>query len=296
MDLYNGATVLVTGGAGSIGSAVVRELLNHAPYAVRVFDRDEHRSFLLPRKLPGRQLRLLLGDVTDRDRLFEAMQGVDVVFHCAALKHVNLCENNPQEATKVNVMGTRNVLDIAAQCNVHRLLFLSTDKVARPKSVMAETKALAEKHVTRFNRVHKHPEAIAVRLGNVMYSSGSLGEIIKDHVQRGAPWPLTSLEMRRFFISAEEAAKFIVRACAEGQGGEIWIPVMPKLHVVEMGQMMVQKWVSELGVDYDPNPGGPNYRLVGVKPGENIDEALWTEDEAATLDRRDGFYVIPPPL
>ena len=288
-DIYTGSTILVLGGTGSIGSAIVEELLRHAPKAVRIFSRSEEKQFWMKRQHKGRQTRFLLGDIRDINRLRRAMRNVDYVFHCAALKHVAMCEDNPSEALSINAVGTQNVLDVAAERGVKRVLHVSTDKVCEPVSVMGETKALAEKIATRFNRHDDTPVVVTMRLGNVMYSSGSLGQIIRERVRKGLPYHITDPDMRRFFITRAEVAKFGLRALADGNVGEVWIPDMEEHNIVDMARKMARKAARDFKVDYDPD----NYTVIGAGRYENAREALWTDAEHLRIKLRKGESVIP---
>ena len=288
-DIFSDSTILVTGGTGSIGSAIVRELLTLAPRAVRIFSRSEEKQFWMKRELLGRQVRFLLGDIRDRERLSEAMCGVDYVFHCAALKHVDMCEYNPQEAVSVNATGTVNVLHAATAAGVKALLHLSTDKVANPNCVMAWTKGVAESAAKTHWRWNDHPRVVIVRLGNVLYSSGSLGAVISECVQKGQAYPLVNREMSRYFISAPTAAAFIVRALLDGKSGEVWIPPMDERKVRDVARMMAAEAAKCYGKDYDPD----NCVLCEPKAGENVRESLWTDSELLRIENRGDACIIP---
>ncbi len=285
MSIFADTTILVTGGTGSIGSQVVEVLLRHAPRAVRILSRGELAQFEMKRRMKGRHTRFLIGDVRDRERLLEAMQGCDYVFHCAAMKHVDLCEHNVSEAIKTNIDGTRNVLSVAKFTpTVKKVLHLSTDKVATPTSVMAQTKLLVEKLATRHWWHEDRPAVVTARMGNVMYSSGSFTSLVRDAVRKGRPYRITDPRMSRFFISGLRAAEWVVNALEYGEAGEIWVPAMRETNIVDKAREVVE--ATSLGADPD------NYITVGSQSSENLREALWTEEEGKRLRSVDGGYVI----
>lgn len=290
MSMYTDSTILVTGGTGSIGSGVVAELLKHAPRAIRVLSRNEERQFWMSRKYKGRQLRFLIGDIRDLDRLSDAMHGADYVFHCAAMKHVDMCQYNPQEANETNVNGTMNVLRAATHAGVKRLLHLSTDKVVQPNCVMAATKLTAEQTALAHNRWQDKPVCVVVRMGNVLYSSGSLAQIISECVRKGVRYALTDPDMRRYFITIEKAASWLVRALAEGSAGDIWIPDMTEWRIGDLAPRIARQCAAAHKVQYEYVD---DYLTIGAKPWENFREELWTEREAARLRQIDDGWVIP---
>ncbi len=288
-NAFENETILVTGGTGSIGSQVVEALLKHAPHAVRIMSRGELAQFEMKRRMRGRRTRFLIGDVRDKDRLFEAMHGCDYVFHCAAMKHVGICEHNVAEAFKTNLHGTENVLAVAKFTpSVRKVLHLSTDKVVTPTSTMALSKLSAERLVTRHYRHEDRPAVVTVRMGNVIDSSGSFTSLVREAVRAGKPYHITDARMRRFFITKKRAADWVVKALIHGDAGEIWVPMMCEYGIVEMGQSIARNEAHALGIDYDPD----NYEVVGAKDNENFREALWTDDERKRLRSVAGGFVI----
>jgi len=290
MSIYTDATILVTGGTGSIGSRVVAELLKHAPRAIRILSRNEEKQFWMRRKYLGRTLRFLIGDIRDRDRLSDAMHGVDYVFHCAAMKHVDMCQYNPQEANKTNVDGTMNVLRAATHAGVKRLVHLSTDKIVQPNCVMAATKLAAEQTVLAHNRWQDRPVCIVARMGNVLYSSGSLAQIICRCVRLGKRYTLTDPDMRRYFISGEDAARWLLCALMGGDAGDIWIPRMTEWRIGDLAPRIARQCAAAYKVRYKY---ADDYLVIGARPWENMREELWTAHEAVRLRDVDGGWVIP---
>ena len=295
MGFYADKTILVAGGTGSIGSSVVKELLTHAPKSVRILSRNAEKQYWMREEHKGRQTRFILGDICYKERLPEILHGCDYVFNCAALKHVDMAEYNVDEAARVNISGMKNLLDAARAVGASAFMQLSTDKVANVQCVMAATKLTAERIARTYWRSRETPKVVTVRLGNVVGSSCSLGQRISKCVKRGVPYPITDERMRRFFISSTRAANFIVRALAEGESGEVWVPEMTEEFIVDKAAQLAAVCVQQLGKvgEYDP----AKYTLVGARPNENLRESLWTEEEAGRLKEKRGEYkdawVIP---
>jgi len=273
--------VLVTGGTGTFGQAFTRFLLESEPIgAIRIFSRDELKQSEFARRVKDDRIRLLLGDVRDRDRLHRAMDGVDVVVHAAALKQVPLCEYNPFEAVKTNILGAENVIDAAIDRHVGRVIALSTDKAANPINLYGATKLCAEKLVVQGNAYVGAGATLfsCVRYGNVAASRGSVVPLFIEQRTSGRI-TLTDKRMTRFWITVGEAVRF-VKTCVESMhGGEIFVPRLPSVRTAELAAAVA----PEAKIDE-----------VGVRPGEKLHEVLVTVDESRhTLDLGD-FFVIQP--
>jgi UDP-N-acetylglucosamine 4,6-dehydratase/5-epimerase len=289
---YHGKTVLVTGGVGSIGSFLVRELLNYDPKSVRVFDNNESSLFDLEQDLNSRKLRLFIGDIRDKDRLTMAMEGVDIVFHAAALKHVPLCEFNPFDAVKTNVVGTQNVLDAAFVQEVQKVITISTDKAVNPSNVMGATKLLAERLTISANsyRGHKKTAFSCVRFGNVLNSRGSVVPLFVKQIQKGGPITVTHPEMRRFFMDIPSATHLILTAGMLSRGNEIFILKMPALSIMHLAEVLRDEFAPRYGFD----PGEIPITVVGLRGGEKIDEVLMTSDETTCAFENSEMYLVLP--
>jgi len=295
MDLksyYHGKTVLVTGGVGSIGSYLVREILKYEPHSVRVFDNNESGLFDLEQELDPDKIRLFIGDIRDKDRLTMAMEGVDIVFHAAALKHVPLCEFNPFDAVKTNVVGTQNVLDAAFAQNVQKVITISTDKAVNPSNVMGATKLLAERLTISANnyRGHKRTTFSCVRFGNVLNSRGSVVPLFAKQIQNRGPITVTHPDMRRFFMDIPSATHLILTAGMLSCGNEIFILKMPALRIMELAEVMREKFAPHYGFEPEDIP----ITVVGVRCGEKIDEELMTLDETSCTFENDEMYLVLP--
>lgn len=276
--------VLVTGACGSVGFAMVQRLLE-AGHTVCAFDQNEDGLFRLEQELQdgGGRLRLFLGNIRDEDRLTRAMDGVDTVFHCAALKHVYFSEYNPFEAMQTNVVGTNNVIRAALANEVRRVILTSSDKAVNPSSTMGATKLLGERlFVAANHHAGAHPTRFAcVRFGNVLNSNGSVLHIFRRQLANGRPLTITSKKMTRFFISMEQAVDLSLEAAERMAGGEIFVLSMGAADIVSLAKAVT---------------GTRPFKIaeIGLKPGEKLYEDLVTEDEAPRTVRMKNMYVVLP--
>ncbi len=289
---YLGKTVLVTGGVGSIGNFLVRELLKYDPKSIRIFDNNETGLFDLEQDLENGKIRSFIGDIRDKDRLTMAMEGVDIVFHAAALKHVPLCEFNPFDAVKTNVVGTQNVLDAAFAQNVQKVITISTDKAVNPSNVMGATKLLAERLTISANNYRGHKKTVfsCVRFGNVLNSRGSVVPLFVKQIQKGGPITVTHPDMRRFFMNIPSATHLILSAGALSKGNEIFILRMPAIRIMDLADVMREKLASRYGFKPENIP----IMVTGVRCGEKIDEVLMTLDETSYVFENNEMYVVLP--
>jgi FlaA1/EpsC-like NDP-sugar epimerase len=274
--------VLVTGACGSIGSALVERLLLGG-YTVCALDQSEDGLFKLDQKFRDRtkKLRLFLGDVRDRDRLDLAMEGVYTVFHCAALKHVYLSEYNPFEAMQTNIIGTHNIIQSAIECDVDRVVLTSSDKSVNPTSTMGATKLLGERLVTAANNFSgKHKTRFSsVRFGNVINTNGSVIQIFKGQLEKGAPMTITSSEMTRFFLSMSQAVDLCIDVSEQMVGGEIFVKNMGSCDILSLAKAVAK------GTDFET-------KEIGLKPGEKLYEELLTDSEAPRTVIDGSTYIV----
>lgn len=289
---FQNKRILVTGGSGSIGSVIVKELLKYGPRQIRVFSRDETKQFELSHDLdPDAPVNFLIGDIRDKERLHMAMENIDIVFHAAALKHVVACERNPFEAVKTNIHGTQNVIDCAFASNVDKVIGISTDKAADPSNVMGCTKLLAEKMMlaTHFYKGHKKTKFCFVRFGNVLGSRGSVVPLFLQQAKRGGPLTITDPEMTRFFMSIPGAVNLIFKAASLMQNREIFILKMP---VASMND--VARAVVEMYRESNESSRDIEIKVVGRKDGERPHEKLLTHEESENaLETEEMFIIIP---
>jgi len=293
-NIFEGKNILVTGGAGSIGSRIVQELLNYNPNAVRVLDNNETAQFNLQDELKDfENVRFLIGDVRFKDRIKRAMEDIDIVFHAAALKHVPFCEYNPFEAIQTNVVGTQNTIDAAIDEEIEKFIAISTDKAVKPINTMGATKLLSEKLVTSANYYKGNRKTIfsSVRFGNVIGSSGSVIPLFKKQIQEGRSITLTEPKMTRFVMSIKQSVSLVFKSTKIARGGELFIFKMPTLELSDLVEVMIK----ELGPKYGYEPQNIKIKLIGKRPGEKLHEDLMTEEEAKlALETEDMFIVLPP--
>ncbi|OGD56702.1 hypothetical protein A3E73_00580, partial [Candidatus Beckwithbacteria bacterium RIFCSPHIGHO2_12_FULL_47_17] len=236
-------TILITGGVGSIGSELVKKILELNPKQVRIFDNNEFKLFESMQQYQKQQnLRFLLGDVRDKDRVNWAMQTVDTVFHTAALKHVALNEYSPFESVKTNVIGTQNLLESALTNNVETFINISTDKAANPTSTMGASKLLAERLTVGADHYKGKVETVfaSVRFGNVLNSSGSVVPIFLEQIKGGGPVTVTDKNMVRYFMTIPAAVDLIFEAAQIARGGEVFILKMPALKIADLASVMIE--------------------------------------------------------
>lgn len=292
-SMYGKKTILVTGATGTVGQALVERLLKYKPAAVRVYSRDESRQFDMAHRLSKhRNLRFLIGDIRDRERLERAFENVDIVFHLAALKHVGACEYNPFEAVKTNIQGTQNVLDSAIHNNVELVLFTSSDKAANPSNAMGASKLMAERLVTAANyyKGRRRTRFSSVRLGNVLGSRGSIIPLIVEQLRRQEAPTLTDPDMTRFVITLERIVDFILDCAPRMQGGEIFVPVMPTVTTPDLLQAIVNVYARQQGVPARKlRP-----RIIGARPGEKNYEELVTDEESHRTLLCKTHYMVRP--
>lgn len=276
----SGKTVLITGGTGSFGHAFVREVLQEDVRKIIVFSRDELKQYEMARLFPDRRMRFFIGDVRDKDRLYRAFEGVDVVVHAAAIKHVPACEYNPIEAVKTNILGAQNVIEAALDCGVRRVIALSTDKAANPINLYGATKLAADKLFIAANSYagQKETRFSVVRYGNVVGSRGSVVPLFL-RLRHTGKLPITDARMTRFWITLEQGVRFVLDCLGRMRGGEIFVPKIPSMRVVDLAEAIA-----------------PGCRLehIGIRPGEKLHEVMIPEDDARRTLEFETYYVIQP--
>jgi UDP-N-acetylglucosamine 4,6-dehydratase len=274
----NDKTLLVTGGTGSFGTEFIKTVLDRYDVeAIRIFSRDELKQAELATRLQDSRVRLLLGDVRDRDRLLVATRGVDVIVHAAALKHVPACEYNPFEAVQTNVIGVENVIAAAVGNDVPLTIALSTDKAVNPVNLYGATKLCAEKIVAQAGVYSSGAARFAsVRYGNVVGSRGSVIPIFKEQAKTGV-LTITDERMTRFWITLPEAVDFVLSCIPLVHGGETFVPKIPSMRVADIADTLAPD---------------AERRIVGIRAGEKLHEVLLTEDEARhSVDLGDRFVI-----
>ena len=295
-NIFKDKKIMVTGGTGSIGSEIVRRVLQYEPKVVRILSRDESKQFELEQEIGHLEnVRFLIGDVRDKDRLDRAFEDIDIVFHAAAMKHVPACEYNPFEAVKTNVVGTQNVIDAALDNDVGKVIAISTDKAASPINTMGATKLLAEKLIidANFYKGHRKTVFSCVRFGNVMGSRGSVIPLFEKQIKNGGPVTVTDPEMTRFMMTIPQAVDLVFKATKKAQGGEIFIFKMPVVKLGDLAQVMI----DNLAPIYGHKPEDIRIDTIGIRNGEKMYEHLMNEEEARyAYETEDMFVVLAKPI
>ena len=293
--MFKDKNILITGGTGSIGQEIVREILEYEPKVVRIIDVDETKQFELQQEYGDpKNIRFLLGDIRDKERLCRAVEDIDIVFHTAALKHVLACEYNPFEAVKTNVVGIQNLIDVAMDEEVEKVIFTSSDKAVNPTNVMGATKLLAERLITSANYYSGARRTIfsSVRFGNVLGSRGSVIPLFKKQIENGGPVTLTNNKMTRFIMPMHDAINLLFKATELAQGGEIFIFKMDALKITDLADVMIE----ELAPKYGFSPDEIKMKMIGNKLGEKLYEELMTEDEARRALECEDMFILPPEM
>jgi len=275
-----GQVVLVTGGTGSFGKKFIRKALELDARKVIVFSRDELKQYEMSQEFNDPRIRFFIGDVRDTGRLYRAFDGVDIVVHAAALKHVTACEYNPFEAVRTNIIGAQNVIDAAIDRGVRRVVALSTDKAANPINLYGATKLASDKLFVAANAYvgDKPTRFSVVRYGNVAGSRGSVIPFFHKMRSTGS-LPITDKRMTRFWITLDQGVQFVLDSLQRMKGGEIFVPKIPSVKVVDLARVIA-----------------PDCQLqfVGIRPGEKLHEAMITEDDARKTVEFDDYFIIKP--
>ena len=288
MNIFEGKDIMVTGGCGSIGSEIVRQLLEFNPLKIRVFDNSESGHFFLNQKTPSDKIRNLIGDIRDRNRVFRALEGVDIVFHAAALKHVPFCEYNPFEAVYTNVIGTKNLVEGAIDRGIERVVGISTDKAVNPVNTMGATKLLGEKIVVNAPIGAANIKLACVRFGNVLDSVGSVIPIFRHQIEQGGPITVTSDEMTRFFMTIPQAVKLVIKSSQLMSGREVYILKMPILRIIDLAEVLIEELAPRFGHD----PAKIETVITGIRPGEKLHEHLFNDEELPLIKEEGDLFVL----
>lgn len=283
--MFKGRKLLITGGTGSFGNAVLRRFLDLDVSEIRIYSRDEKKQDDMRKRYANDKLKFYVGDVRDYPAVLNAMRGVDYVFHAAALKQVPSCEFHPIEAVKTNILGTENVLEAAIVESVKRVICLSTDKAVYPINAMGISKAMMEKVMVAKSRSAGTETVICgTRYGNVMASRGSVIPLFVDQIRRGKPITVTDPAMTRFMMTLDDAVDLVLFAFEHGTNGDIFVQKAPAATIET-----VARAVSEV-------MGKPDHevRLIGTRHGEKLYEALLSREEMAAARDLGDYYRIPP--
>lgn len=281
--MFDNKSILITGGTGSFGKKYVQTLLEHyKPKKIIVFSRDELKQFEMQQDYNDPCMRYFIGDVRDKERMIDAMNGVDYVIHAAALKQVPAAEYNPMECIKTNIYGAENVIAAALANNVEKVIALSTDKAANPINLYGATKLASDKLFVAANNMagDKKTSFAVVRYGNVVGSRGSVIPFFQQLIDNGATeLPITHPDMTRFWISLQEGVDFVLKNFARMKGGEIFVPKIPSVRVVDLATAMAP---------------GITQKVIGIRPGEKLHEIMCPSDDShLTLEFEDHYLLCP---
>lgn len=283
--MFNNKSILITGGTGSFGRCFIKYVLAHyTPKKLIVFSRDELKQYEMQQDFTHKSMRYFIGNVRDKERLVTAMRDVDFVIHAAALKQVPAAEYNPMECIKTNIMGAQNVIDAAIAANVTKVIALSTDKAANPVNLYGATKLASDKLFVAANNMSgaNGTRFSVVRYGNVVGSRGSVVPFFRGLLNKGeTKLPVTHPEMTRFWLKLEQGVEFVITNFQRMQGGEIFVPKIPSVQILDLVEAM---------------SGTREYELVGIRAGEKLHEIMVPEEVAHHTLEFDDHYVITPPI
>jgi FlaA1/EpsC-like NDP-sugar epimerase len=282
--MFNNKRVFISGATGSWGQTLVAMLLKHYdPKEIICFSRGELQQVLMQRRFQDPRLKFIIGDVRDYESVCFATKGVDIVFHLAALKHVPICEDHPQEAIKTNITGTTNIVNAAIENRVAKVIDVSTDKAVEPLNLYGMTKSVGEKLIIQGNDLSSHTKFVCVRGGNVMGSNGSVIPYFVEQIKAGGPITITDLKMTRFFLTLEEAITLLFKAAEDSVGGETFVMNMPACYIKDIAGVLMEHY------------GQVEIKEIGSKPGEKLDEMLISKHEACLSYYYDkNYFVILP--
>lgn len=282
--MFKDKVLLITGGTGSFGNAVLRKFLNTDIKEIRIFSRDEKKQDDMRKLYQHPKIKFFIGDVRDIQSIYNAMYDVDFIFHAAALKQVPSCEFFPLEAVKTNILGTDNVLTAAIQAGVKKIICLSTDKAAYPVNAMGISKAMMEKtFIAKSRMVHSDKTLICgTRYGNVMASRGSVIPLFIEQIKAGKPLTITDSKMTRFMMSLDEAVELVLYAFSHADNGDIMVQKSPAAYIKDLAQALLEIFQAQ-----------NNIQIIGTRHGEKIYEVLLTKEEAAKAIDMGNFYRIP---
>lgn len=283
--MFNGKSILITGGTGSFGKTYTKTLLQkYKPKKIIIYSRDELKQFEMAREFNDNCMRYFIGDIRDKERLNIAMKDVDFVIHTAAMKHVPIAEYNPMECIKTNIHGAQNVIDACLENNVEKCIALSTDKACNPINLYGATKLASDKLFVAANNIagNSHTKFSVTRYGNVVGSRGSVIPFFKKLINEGAKeLPITDERMTRFWISLEDGVNFVLNNFTYMHGGEIFVPKIPSMKIVDLAKTMA------------PNLA---HKIIGIRAGEKLHEIMISSDDSHLTYEFEDYYAISPSI
>ncbi len=280
-DIFNNSCLLITGGTGSFGNAVLNKFLNTNIKEIRIFSRDEKKQHDMRVELQDPKIKFYIGDVRDYQSIWNALENVDYIFHAAALKQVPSCEFYPVEAVKTNILGTENVLNAAISRRVKKVICLSTDKAVYPINAMGISKALMEKVLVAKSRVSGHTILVGTRYGNVMASRGSVIPLFYDQIQNNKDITVTNPEMTRFMMTLEDAVDLVLYAFNHGNSGDIFVQKSPASTIHELASAMIKIYKSK-----------SNIKIIGTRHAEKLYETLLAKEEVLVAEDLGDYFRV----
>jgi len=277
--------ILIIGGTGSWGQELTRQILEGSSVKeIRIYSRGEHKQVEMARKFNDRRLIFIIGDIRDKKRLKYSAENVDHIFHLAALKHVPVCEHNPEETVQTNILGTLNAVEVAIENKVQTFVLVSTDKAVDPINVYGVSKSMAEKIVVNANLKFNETKFVCIRGGNVIGTNGSVVPLFKNQILKANEITITDKQMTRYFMRLQEAIGLIFKAVEDSIGGEIFVMKMPSIKITNLASLMIK----ELGNK------STKIKHIGIRPGEKIHEVLVSRYEAKRAFEHGNYFVILP--
>jgi len=296
MRKFEGKSILITGSCGTVGTELVKQLLTdevYSPKEIIGIDNNESKLFFQDQQyLNDPRAHFYVTDIRDKDSLIHKMEGVDIVFHAAALKHVVLCERSPEQAVQTNIHGVQNIISAANVNNIETVIFTSSDKAVNPTNVMGTSKLMGERLMTaaNSNKRMNGPIFASTRFGNVLGSNGSVIPIFHNQIAQGGPVTLTDRNMTRFVMSIEESVKLVLDSSEQAKGGEVFVTKMPVVRIEDLAKAMIY----ELAEKYGNKPEEIEVVEIGTKPGEKLYEELMSPEETRrTIELEQYFSVLP---
>tara|TARA_Y200000002_G_scaffold95363_1_gene76992 strand:- start:2007 stop:2990 length:984 start_codon:yes stop_codon:yes gene_type:complete len=280
--MFKNKILLITGGTGSFGNAVLNKFIDSDINEIRIFSRDEKKQDDMRRKFQNDKIKYLIGDVRDEDSIDQATKGVDFVFHAAALKQVPSCEFYPMEAVKTNIIGTENMLNSAIKNNVEKVICLSTDKAVYPINAMGVSKSLMEKVFVAKSRISTKTKIIGTRYGNVMASRGSVIPLFYDQIKNNNSITITDPNMTRFMMTLQNAVDLVLYAFKNGKTGDIFVQKAPSTTIGELAEIMREIYKSKSEI-----------KNIGIRHGEKIHETLLSQEERIVSEDLGNYFRIP---
>lgn len=285
--MFKDKRILVTGGTGSWGHELVRQLIEQSPCEIRIYSRGELAQVEMEREFNNKCLNFVIGDMRDFERLNEATKDIDYVFHLAALKHVPICELQPYEAVKTNIIGTENLIKACIANGVKKVIDVSTDKAVDALNLYGMTKAVGERLIIQANLLSDTTKFVCIRAGNVLGSNGSVVPFFINQMKEKREITITDKRMTRYFITLPEAISLLFKAAEASIGGEIFIMRMPAYYIIDVAQVLIEDYqIPDVAI-----------KEIGIRPGEKLEEVLVSEYEARhTYQYDENYYVIMPTL